>query len=297
MKTCKPVLRVLAAVLALAFAATAAEAPKLTFKFAKANVPGALQTFPGASNNASVTAGQYEDSSGKYHGYILKGKKKLTTLDDPNGTNTGGFGINSANNVVGSYTNSSGSSVGFLYMSKSGTFTDIPGPAGATSSAANDINDKGWVVGWYTDSSNKEHGFLLQGKKYTTLDVPTATASVANGINNKGTIVLGWLDSSGDYEGALTKNFGKTYTTINVTNTGPQGSLAECINNEGDIVFVWYDSSRLEHGALRRDSKYYKFGYPKAVQTYAGCINDKNAIVGGYQDKINGPYSGYKATF
>jgi len=46
MKTCKPGLRVLAVVLAFACIATAADAPKLTFKFTKADVPkkGALQT-------------------------------------------------------------------------------------------------------------------------------------------------------------------------------------------------------------------------------------------------------------
>jgi probable HAF family extracellular repeat protein len=294
MKTNRLMLCVGFLVLAVA-AASAADAPKLTFKFAKANVPGALQTFPGASNNAGVTTGQYEDSSGGYHGYILKGKKNLTTLDDPKGTNTGGSGINSANNVVGSYTNSSGNSVGFLYTSKSGTFTDIAGPAGATSSVANDINDKGWVVGWYTDSSGVYHGFLLQGSKYTTLDVPTASISFADGINNRGDIAMGWRNSSNFLEGSLYKIERKTYKTINVPHT--TGSNPTCTNDKGDIVFLWYDSINLEHGALRHGGKYYKFDYPKAIQTFPACVNDKNAIVGYYQTSSNGPWSGYKATY
>ncbi len=176
MKTCKPVLRALAVVLAFACIAIAADAPKLTFKFTTTNVPGALQTFPAGVNNKGVTVGQYEDKRGNFHGYVLKGKK-LTKLDDPNGTHTGANGINYNKKygemVVGYYRNTSGNDVGFLY--RNGTYTDVPGPAGATASGPQDINDMGWIVGWYFDSSNIQHGFLLQGNTYTTLDPPTST--------------------------------------------------------------------------------------------------------------------------
>ena len=89
---------------------------------------------------------------------------------------------------MGNYADSSGTIRGFLYQS--GSFTDILGPAGATSSAANGINDNGLVVGSYSDSKGVVHGFLLKKKKYKTLDVPGATATVASGINIKGDIVL-----------------------------------------------------------------------------------------------------------
>jgi uncharacterized membrane protein len=299
MKTNKLMLCVLGLVLVFTVAsASAADAPRLTFKFHTKNVPGAVQTFLFDINNAGVMVGQYEDSSGGYHGYILDGKK--TTLDDPKGIKTAANGIkpNGAIVVVGAYTNNSThQSMGFLYNAKTKKFKDITGPAHATSSGAIEINDEGWIVGQYADSSNKQHGFLLQGKKYTTLDVPTAIASGAYGINNKGKIVLTWVNSSGAYEGALTTNFGKTYTTINVPDTGPQGSFAECINNEGDIVFLWFDSSRLVHGALSHDGTYYKFSYPKVYESNAYCINDKNAIVGTYQTTYGGNWSGYVATF
>src|SRR5208282_1193459 len=292
MKTNKLMLCVFGFVLLFSVArASAADAPKLTFKFTKANVPGALQTFPSSINNAGVTVGQYEDSSGVYHGYILNGKK-LTTLDDPNGTNTNAQGINfnGAIKVVGYYTNNSThQSMGFLYTPKNRRFKDIG--VGAKSSVAEGINDEGSIVGSYVDSSNSEHGFVSHGKNYETLDVPGSLATFANDINNMGDIVLGWMDSSGAYEGALLRR--GAYYEINVPNTGPLGSFPTGINNKGNITFVWYDSSGLEHGAVIG----YKFDYPKAVQTYAGGISDKNALVGFYQDKIGGPWSGYKATF
>jgi hypothetical protein len=85
MKAYKLVTCVLGCVLALMATATAEDAPPLTFKFTTVNVPGALQTYPLGVNNAGVSVGQYQDKNMGIHGYILNGKK-LTKLDDPNGT-------------------------------------------------------------------------------------------------------------------------------------------------------------------------------------------------------------------
>src|SRR5580704_7577969 len=118
MKNCKSVICLL--VFALAFtvvAATAADAPPLTFKFTKASVPGASTTSAGGINNSGQSVGSYTDSSGVAHGYILKGKK-VTTLDDPKATagTTGASNIQyNGTAVVGVYTNSAGVTVGFLY--------------------------------------------------------------------------------------------------------------------------------------------------------------------------------------
>jgi len=123
----------------------------------------------------------------------------------------------------------------------------------------------------------------------------------ANGINNKGEIVMAWSDSGYPWypwKGSSYSIKLKTYKRIKgVPGAGPDGSVPVCINDDGDIAFYWWDSSGLQHSALRDDSKYYPFDYPKAYQSFASCLNDKNAIVGGYQTKSNGPYSGYKATF
>jgi uncharacterized membrane protein len=272
--------------------AAAADAPKLTFKFSKTNLPGALQTFPYGVNNAGVTVGQYEDKATLLHGYVLNGKK-LTKLDDPKGTKTACFGLNpnGAIAIVGYYFNSKGNAVGFLY--RRGKFTDIPGPKGATNSDASAINDSGAIVGSYTDSSGISHGFLLKGTTYTTLNVPGATYTVGTGINNKGSIVLYWEDSKGLLESSIYN--GKTYKTINVPGA-IGGSAAQAINSAGDVVYQWADSSAV-HGALLRAGKYYKFDYPKSVFTSGDGINDKNLLVGAYEAETTGPFSGFKATY
>jgi uncharacterized membrane protein len=263
------------------------------------NLHGEFQTQVAEINNNGVMVGYYQDAKGYYHGYILNGKK-LTRLNHPKGTNTLATAINFNGQikVVGSYTNSSGNSVGFRYTPATKKFTDIPSPKGATSSYTGGMNDKGWIVGGYQDSSGVSHGFLLQGKKYTSLDVPDATASYAYGINNKGNITLTWVNSSSAYEGALYNYSAKTYTTINVP--GANGSEASYINNEGDITFWWIDSSGTVHGALfmHAANKFYTFDYPKAAGgTYPNGINDKNALVGQYQHSVNGPVSSFRATF
>jgi probable HAF family extracellular repeat protein len=296
MKNYKPMLCVLGLVLAGAIAATAADAPTLTFKFAKASVPGATSTEPGGINNAGVSVGLYIDSAGLEHGYILSGKK-VTTLDDPNATTgtTAGSNVNpdGAISVVGSYTSSkTGESVGFLY--KGGKYTDIPGPKGALAATASAVNDSGAVVGSFTDSGGVVHGFLLKGKKYTTLDPSGTTSTTATGINKSGKVVMFWLSSSGVYESSLWN--GKTYKTINIP--GAPNSLALDLNAAGDICYQWIDASGVNHGALLHAGKYYKFDYPKSTGTYGGGINDKNNIIGGFQTSAGGSdWFGFKATY
>ena len=288
----KLILSILCCVLGCVIAANTADVPKLTFKFTTSDLPGALQTFPEGVNNIGVSVGQYQDQNMLYHGYILRGRK-VTTLDDPNGTSTQAIGINpdGAIMVVGIYVSSSGRSVGFLYQDSK--YTDIPGPTGTIQCVAAGINDRGSIVGTYIDSTKLTHGFLLKGKVYKTLDVPGAAATYATGINKGGKIVLNWLDSSGMIEASLYN--GKTYKTINVP--GALSSFVFGISAAGDRVYQWTDSAGVDHAALFHIGKYYKFDYPKALSTYGGGINDTNLIVGGYQAVDNGPGHGFKATY
>jgi len=289
----KSILYALGLVLLCVSAATAAD--QLTFKFKTVKVPGSTSTEPGGINNKGVSVGLYVDSAGVGHGYILSGKK-LTTLDDPNGTagSTGGSNLNpdGAVSVVGTYTSSkTGNPVAFLY--KGGKYTDIPGPKGAVAVFGSAVNDSGSIVGYYTDSASAVHGFLLKGKTYTTLDVPSAVASYATGINKSGKITLFWIDSASAYESSIYN--GKTYTTINVP--GSPNSLALDLNAAGDVTYQLIDSSGNDHGGLLHAKKFYTYEYPKAADTYGGGINDKSEVVGGYASSTSGPWSAFQASY
>ena len=136
-------------VLAFMIAASAASAPKLTFKFTTVRVPGALSTAVGGINNAGVMVGQYQAGKGTTRGFMRDGDK-WTRIDHPGGSQTICRNVNSSGAIVGNYVNSKGAVSGFLY--EHGKFADIPGPRGAKTAAVNGINDNGLVVGSYGDS-------------------------------------------------------------------------------------------------------------------------------------------------
>jgi uncharacterized membrane protein len=292
MKNRKSIACLLTFVLASLVAATAADGPPLKFTFKKFDVKGSVATSPGGISNTGVTVGAYTDSGLIVHGFILKGKK-LTTLDDPKGkagsTGASNLALNGPIAVVGTYVSSAtGGSVGFLY--KNGKFTDIPGPAGSIGTIANAINDHGDVTGAYVDSSRVQHAYVLKGKKYTTIDPPGTSTPAGNGINNKGNLAIATSDSCYLYT-AATKKFKK----INV----PGATTTACLdlNTAGDVSYVWSDSAGTQHGALLRGGKYYKFDFPKSAFTYAGAVNDRRVIVGGYALTSGGNIHGFTASF
>src|SRR5690349_10095101 len=67
----------------------------------------------------------------------------FTRIDVPGATRTGSFGINNTAQVVGPFTDSTGTH-SFLYGGGSFTQIDVPSAIGTS---ANDINDAGQIVG------------------------------------------------------------------------------------------------------------------------------------------------------
>ncbi|MGA8491748.1 MAG: hypothetical protein WB711_15080, partial [Terriglobales bacterium] len=106
-------------------------------------------------------------------------------------------------------------------------------------------------------------------------------------------VVLYWVGSSGAYQSSLYN--GKTYKTINVP--GESSSIATDINTAGDVTYQVIDSGNNDHGALLHLGKYYKLNYPKSAFTFAGAVNDKSTIVGGYRTTSEGDLHGFTATY
>jgi len=266
--------------------ATAADAPKLTFKFKEVKFPGAAGTTAYGVNNSGVIVGQYYDQNGVFHGFMLD-HGKGTTIDDPNGTNTLCAGINSGGAIVGQYTAPSGDNHGFLYQN--GTFTEI---APDKLSGASGINDKGDIVGGYTHCQFcQQHGFLWNGHKYKRLDVPGAMWTGAGSINHQEVITIIAPDNSNHFRSYLYRH-GK-YTEVKVP--GAFETFVEGINNLGDLILTWDDWQQNEHSALRHNGNFYKFNYSKGVATLAFDLNDHHLIVGDYFGI--GVSGAFKATF
>ena len=278
--------------LLFAAACAAAQTSSLSFRFKPFDVPGALESSALGVNNAGIAVGYYIDQAHAKHGYIAQGGM-VTTLDDPSGSDTLCYNLNdlAVFAVVGQYTTSAGSPMGFLY--ENGRFSDVPGPDGATGSAAVSINDSGDIVGYYSDSSGLAHGFLLHGGAYTTLDVPGGTLTVATSINAHGTVVLYWLDSSSFFESS--EYDGQAYTTINVP--GALNSFAVDLNNNGDVLYRWTDTGLHNHGAVLHAGEFSTFDLPNSSFPYPAGINDQQVIVGGFKTSPSGGTRGFKAAY
>jgi probable HAF family extracellular repeat protein len=284
MNTGKVALRFVVAFLLFIALATAADAPKLTFTFKGVKFPGAVGTSVYGVSNSGVMVGQYYDSSGVFHGFMLD-HGKGTTIDDPNGTDTLCSGINSSGSIVGQYTASSGDNHGFLYQS--GTFTDI---APEALSGASGINDQGDIVG--SESACQfcqQHGFLWNGHKFKQLDVPGAMYTGTSGINNSGVITVLAPDNNDHYHSYLYRK-GK-YTEVKMP--GANETFVEGINNLGDLILTWDDHKLNNHGALRYNGHFYRFDY-KGGYTYAFDLNDHHLIVGDAATLAGGAF---KATY
>ncbi len=73
--------------------------------------------------------------------------------------------------IVGSYTNSSGLEQGFVW--NSGTYFTIDDPSGTKGTVLTGINNSGAAVGYYFDSSGAAHGFIFD-LAFATLNGPRA---------------------------------------------------------------------------------------------------------------------------
>jgi len=291
---------ILGALIVLMFVAVGiAAAPPLTFTFSDVHAnKTATETDTFAVNNAGAIAGDYVDAKSVQHAMILAGKK-LTTVNHPNCTTSGGYpaaiafyGINSAGAAAGFCTSTkTGLFTGFVYSA--GKFTAINFPK-SNGTQAIGINDAGDVVGAYLDSASVQHGFVKKGSKYTSIDVTGDTTPYAWAINNSGQMVVFAINSAGGYDSFVYN--GKTFKKIADPNASTTGTIVRSLNNKGDVAGAYFNSAGNEIGFLYHGGKYYDVIDPKATtQTKPDGVNDTLEMVGRYVNSA-GATVGFKAT-
>jgi len=238
----------------------------------------------------------------------------FTTIDVPGAVATDVYGINTAGEIVGGYTDGS-TDHGFLYSNGSFTFFDYPGqyktfPFG--------INDSGLIAGTaYSNDQVSSVGFLYNGTTFSTIRVGTYVDTTVDGINNASTVVGGYGNFGGNdgYEMQGTKfkkvtppnahtlayalginNFGQIVGTEDncgfLYNRGrfktidyPSALMTQPWGiNDGGIVVGWYEgcSPCAFHGFAYLRGKYMTFDYPGSSATFGSGINASGQIVGIY---------------
>jgi hypothetical protein len=124
--------------------------------------PGASLT-AAAINDSGDVAGFYAAGDGNTDGFLLTHHgRHFIDLAYPGASSTMALGVNNRDEVVGTYTDGSGSSAtmhGFTWTPWAG-FTSIDDPHGVGTTTINGVNDRGDLVGFYVDAAGNTDGFL-----------------------------------------------------------------------------------------------------------------------------------------
>jgi hypothetical protein len=131
--------------------------------FTAIHIPDGVSTVATAINNAGDITGFFTDAADQTSSWLRTPSHQLITLQFPGGSDTQALGINSKNQIVGSYLDGSGVMHGFVLSDPMGPVShwqSIDDPNGVGSTVVNGINSAGDLVGFYTDSAGNTDGML-----------------------------------------------------------------------------------------------------------------------------------------
>jgi hypothetical protein len=238
-----------------------------------------------AINDLGVIAGQFQDSSFLYHGFVRYPNGSFTTFDETDaGTEanqgTFAFNINLLGTTAGIYIDAGNVYHGFV-RSPSNDFISID-PTGSVYTYVCEetcLNPEGTVTGFYNDSSGVTHGFVRQANGIiTSFDAPapatlTTIGTVAASITPEGVIAGYFLDSNLVSHGFLRYGNG-SFTTFDDPKAGAgilQGTAPFSINLEGATTGQFIDTSNNYHGFERfPDGRFANFDAPGAAPGFVG---------------------------
>ena len=116
-----------------------------------------------AINDFGDVAGFYTTAAGNTDGFLLTHHgRHFTDLAFPGASSTMALGVNNRDEVVGTYTDGSGSTAtmhGFTWTPWAG-FTTVDDPHGVGTTTINGVNDFGQLVGFYVDANGNTDGLL-----------------------------------------------------------------------------------------------------------------------------------------
>jgi probable HAF family extracellular repeat protein len=219
----------------------------------------------------------------------------FTFLNNPATSYTAGFGINNANQVVGTYilaNDPNGISHAFLYSNGNYQTIDPPVDPMQLFASADAINNSGQIV--VNNIGYSSTNFLYSNGQFTPVPAIPSTG-IANGINDAGTIVGTTFDSTNVPHGFMLN--GGQLTQLDDPNAGTapffNGTQAYAINNHGTIVGSYSDANNNTHGFIYQNGVFTTLDDPLADTwdslrpftdngTYIAGINDQGQIVGYY---------------
>jgi|HubBroStandDraft_6_1064221.scaffolds.fasta_scaffold15320_3 uncharacterized membrane protein len=270
--------------------------PQTAFRFSRIDFPDATATNPGGINARGDIAGNYHDSAGNVHGFLLR-QGNFSTIDFPDASFTSARGINARGDIVGRILGAGGDEHGFLL--RDGTFTKIDFP-GASATTARGVNDAGDITGRHFDSEGRESGFILKDGKFFNVHISASCSTDVWMAMNNGRVLVGDVCTTADngIHGYVQRQPGKSQA-IDFPGASAPCTAVRWINERGDMVGVYANTfddcdNFQTHGFLLQNGEYTAIDFPGAIITGVFGINDDGVMVGQYTDK-NGNDHGFKA--
>lgn len=254
-----------------------------------------------AINDFGVIAGQFQDSSYVYHGFVRYWDGSFITFDEPDagtGANQGtlAYDINLVGTTAGVYIDASNVQHGFVRSRNDFASFDPTGSVLTYVCEETCLNPDGTVAGFYFDSSFTPHGFVRQPDgTITSFDAPGAIGTVAASITPYGVIGGYFLDSSFVSHGFVRHRDG-SFTTFDDPEAGagttppPQGTYPFSISLGGATTGEYFDASGNGHGFERfPDERFANFDAPGAAPgpnagTRPSTNNAEGEVAGWYVD-------------
>ena len=217
----------------------------------------------------------------------------FTTIDVPGAVATTAWGINARGDIVGSYTDGTGRSHGYLL--RDGEFTTIDF-SGTANTEARGISPDGEIVGvhWLPfplEAAVNLHGYMRTKKgAFVRVDDPSHTSTIAQRILPDGTI-LGCrhdIDQMSTMRGLIISRTG-SIAELDVFGSMENGGTPDHRRVVG-LYFNQAAANRVE-GFLIDDGEFTPLVVPGSTQTQAWDINPAGEIVGLYS--LAGVFHGF----
>jgi len=287
-----------------------------TFDAPGAGTAPGLGTFPSGINSSGAIVGFTRDSNAARHAFLRGHDGAFTIIDDPaagtctascgtigNGQGTRAYAINPSGQIVGFFTDNSGTCHGYV-RAPNGTFTQIDAPDAGTGPFPQGtfpseftpmgINPGGAITGFYVDASSVQHGFVRASSgRITEFDPAGSIFTNPNAIDAPGSITGFYFDANFVGHGFLRTPDG-TITSFDapgadMTGDG-NGTFGVGLTPSGEVEGVYVDIDGVLHGFIRsKQGVFTDFNVPGAGTgagqgTLPESNNTSGSIAGNYLD-------------
>lgn len=204
-------------------------------------------------------------------------------IEKPGAIATRAFGINARGDIVGSYTDGTGT---HGYVLSQGVFTRVDYPGAATTEAWG-INPRGDIIGRYTRADVPGiRGFLLRHGNFTDISIGNHLITLPTKIGASGEIVGCFHETSGlvDMYGYVQRGGDVSVFTLPST-VAPAGSAAMhngVVPGGRTIVGLTFPSPGRSRGYVISDNNLTYLDAPGSTVTSAWDVNPQGTIVGSY---------------